>query len=91
MTQVKKFGKSEVGLIKDYCSRISDEDLNMILTLLPQTIAGDRGAVCALLQRDKEIDRWLCQATGAAEWFFRVDGIGDFAAIESETRSKKSR
>jgi hypothetical protein len=85
----KKLGKSEVSLVKDYCSRISDEELQTISQLLPQTIAGDRSSACLILQRDKEMDRWLGHATGADDWFSRVDSIGETALLEIETRSKK--
>lgn len=91
MTQTKKkLGKSEMSLIKEYCSRLSDEALQAIFDLLPQTIAGDRSAACLILQEDKEIDKWLSLATGAEDWFSRVDGIGEVAATEIETRAKKN-
>jgi hypothetical protein len=92
MAQVKKkLGKSEVSLIKEYCSRLSDEHLQMIFDLLPQSIAGDRSTACLVLQEDKEIDKWLSQATSAEDWFSRVDGIGEVAAAEIEIRSKKKQ
>lgn len=90
MTQVKKkLGKSEISLLKEYCSRLSEENLQIISSLLPQTIAFDRSSACAILQEDKEIDRWLSQATSADDWFSRVDSIGDAAATEVENRAKK--
>lgn len=87
----KKLGKSEISLIKEYCSRLSDEDLQSVATLLPQSIAGDRSAACELLQKDVQIDRWLNQAIGADDWFTRADGIGEFASIEIDTRASKSK
>jgi hypothetical protein len=90
MTQIKNsLGKSEISLIKNYCSRLSDEDLAKVSELLPQTIAGDRSSACAILENDKEIDRWLSLANGAEDFFVRVDSIGEFAIIELEERSKK--
>lgn len=86
---VKKLGKSEVNLIKEYCSRISEEDVAILSQLLPQTIAGDRSAACAIFQKDKEVDRWLSQASSADDWFSKVDVIGEHALVEIETRSKK--
>lgn len=84
-----KLGKSEVNLIKQYCSRVSDEDLAVLAEILPQTIAFDRSAACEILQKDKEVDRWLAQASGPDELFSKIDGIGEFAAAEIENRSKK--
>lgn len=87
----KKLGKSEITLIKDYCGRLSDEDLNMIASLLPQSISGDRSNACSILQKDKEVDRWLSQATGAEDWFSRVDAIGEIALVEAETRNNNTK
>lgn len=87
----KKLGKSEVSLMKEYCTRASEEDLVALVELLPQTIAGDRASACTILQRDKEVDRWLAQASGADDWFAKVDGIGEQAELELQARSRKSK
>ena len=89
MSNVKTIGKSEVLLIKKYCGRMTDEVLKSIVEVLPQTISGDRSASCAILQADKEIDRWLSQASGAEDWFNKVDSIGELAVLELELRSTK--
>lgn len=86
-----KLKKSEVTLVKKYCSRASDRDLALLADCLPQTMMGDRAAACEVLQGDKEIDMWLSAASGADEWFFKADSIGDFASIEIEARSKKAK
>jgi hypothetical protein len=92
MAQVKKkLGKSELNLIKAYCSRLSEENLQTISLLLPQSIAFDRAAACSVFQEDKEIDKWLSQASSAEDWFSRVDGIGEAAILEIENRSKKKQ
>lgn len=85
----KKVGKSETTLLKDFCGRSSEEDLMMLADLLPQSVAFDRSAACAILQKDNQVDRWLSQATGADDWFVRVDSIGDAAAAELESRKNK--
>jgi hypothetical protein len=92
MVQVKKnLGKSEITLIKEYCSRMSDDDLANISQSLPQKVAGDRSFACSILQRDKEIDRWLSLASGPDDWFNKVDSIGEFALIEADSRAKKTK
>lgn len=85
-----KLGKSEIGLIKKYCSRASDEHLSMLASSLPQSVMGDRAAACEILQEDKEIDKWLAHAASADDWFAKVDSIGEFAIAEIQARSKKS-
>lgn len=87
----RKLGKSEISLIKEYCSRLSDEDLQMITMLLPQSIAGDTSLACDLLQKDVQIDRWLTQATSSEDWFSRIDGIAELATIELDSRLSKKK
>lgn len=87
---MKKLSKSELTLIKNYCGRITDEELAQLASLLPQSVAGDRSAACALFQRDKEMDKWLSHVASAEDWFERVDAVGEFAFMEIEARSKKA-
>ena len=85
----KKVGKSETVLVKEFCSRSSDEDLRYLADLLPQTIAFDRSNACLVLQKDNQVDKWLSQAIGADDLFTRIDSVGDAAAAELERRSNK--
>jgi len=85
----RKVGKSEFGLLKDFCSRSSDENLVALADLLPQTIAFDRSKACSILQADQQVDRWLAQATDADDWFSRVDSVGSVAVAELESRRIK--
>ena len=85
-----KLGKSEMALIKSYCSRVTDDNLSLLASSLPQSVIGDRAAACEILQKDKEIDKWLSYASSAGDWFSKIDSIGDFAAQEQEARSKKT-
>lgn len=85
----KKVGKSEVGLVKDFCSRASDDDLRMLADLLPQTLAFDRAAACPVLERDGQVDKWLQQSASADDFFLRIDSIGDVAAEELQSRTRK--
>jgi len=90
MTQTKNsLSVSEISLIKNYCKRLSDEDLEKISDLLPQKVAGDRAIACELLGKDKEVDKWLSLSVGADDFFLCIDSIGEFAIIEKEEREKK--
>jgi hypothetical protein len=84
-----RLGKSEMNLVKQYCTRVSDEDLAVLAEILPQTIAFDRASACEILQKDKEVDRWLGQAAGPDDFFAKIDGIGEMAVAEIDNRSKK--
>lgn len=90
LKKAPKLGKSEMNLVKEYCTRASDEALGVLSQTLPQTIAFDRAQACAILQEDKEVDRWLGQASGAEDFFSKIDEIGEYASAELETRSKKN-
>lgn len=85
-----KLVKSELGLIKKYCTRIEDADLCLLACSLPQRVVGDRAAACEVLQKDKEMDKWLASSLSAEEWFFKADTIGEIAALEAESRAKKA-
>jgi hypothetical protein len=85
----KKVGKSEVNLVKEFCTRTAEEDLRALADLLPPTVAFDRLLACSILQNDAQVDKWLQQATGADDWFARIDSIGDVAAAELNSRSSK--
>ena len=87
----KKVGKSETSLLKDFCGRSSDEDLRILADLLPQMIAFDRSAACAILERDNQVDRWLTQAVSADDLFVRIDSVGDAASAELEHRATTNR
>lgn len=85
----KKAGRPDFTVVKDFCSRSSDEDLRLLADLLPQTIGLDRSAACSVLEKDENIDKWLKQIPTSDELFARVDAIGDIAAEELQSRSKK--
>jgi hypothetical protein len=85
-----KLTKSEVTLVKRYCSRVSDDDLAVLASHLPQEMMGDRARACEILQEDKEIDAWLGLASGVDEWFVKADSIGEMACVERDVRSKKA-
>jgi len=87
----RKLGKSEISLIKEYCSRLSDEDLQTVAMMLRDEFASDVGVALEIFQKDVQVDRWLTQATGNEDLRMRVDGIGEFAQLEINTRLSKKK
>ncbi len=83
--------RTEVKLLKNYCSKISDEDLLVLSTCLPQNIIGDRAEACYILQKDESVNGWLTHASSAEDWFNKVDSIGEYANLEIQERLKKSQ
>lgn len=82
--------KSEVTLVKRYCSRVSDDNLAVLASHIPQEMMGDIARACEVFQEDEEVDSWLGLATGVDDWFMKVDSIGDMASVERDARSKKA-
>lgn len=87
----RKLGKSEISLIKEYCSRLSDEDLQTVAAMLRDEFASDVGVAMEMFQKDVQVDRWLAQSTGNDDLRMRIDGIGEFASIEINSRLSKKK
>lgn len=87
----RKLGKSEISLIKEYCSRLSDEDLQTVAVMLRDEYAGDVFVAMEMFQKDVQVDRWLAQSTGNEDLRMRMDGIGELAHIEMNARLSKKK
>ena len=57
MSSDLKLGKSEIILVKKYCSRVQDDDLGVLASSLPQSVVGDRSAAADILQKDKSKEK----------------------------------
>lgn len=75
-------------MVKEYVRRLSDDDLNVIVERLTQVVCGDRADVSRFFEKDKDLDKWLCQAKSAFDWFDRVDSIEEQAILEQGRRQK---
>jgi len=87
----RKLGKSEITLIKEYCARLSDEDLQTVATMLRDEFSHDICIALEIFQKDVQVDRWLGQSTGNEDLRMRVDGIGELASIEMNLRLSKKK
>ena len=87
----RKLGKSEITLIKEYCSRLSDEDLQTVAVMLQDEFSYDVYFALEIFQKDAQVDRWLTQSTGNEDLRMRVDGIGELAVIEMNSRLSKKK
>lgn len=86
---MKKSPKSRTdSVVKEYVRSLSDDDLDLVVQKLTQPVSGDRADVSLMFQKDKDLDRWLCQAKGAFDWFDKVDFIESQAISEQERRFK---
>jgi hypothetical protein len=85
---MKKVSKNDL-IVKEYIRRLSDDDLCAIVSRLTQPVCGDRADISFFFEKDKDLNKWLCQARGAFEWFDKVDLIQDQAVLEQNKRQKK--
>jgi len=83
--------QKNVSVVKEYVHRLFDDELNLIVDRLTQPVCGDRADVSLLFEKDKDLDRWLCQAKGAFEWFDKIDIIEDYAVAEQSRRQKSNQ
>ncbi len=81
--------KKDSVIVREYCSRVSDDELSSLVDKLTRPIGGDTSDVSFIFEKDKEIDRWLCQARSADDWFSKVDMIQDASSYEQKRRGNR--
>jgi hypothetical protein len=77
--------KPEV-MLKEYVGRLSDDDLSYLNMRLSQKLCGDLSDGLNILQKNSEVDKWLCTAASAQQFFEMVDIIADYVDKESKRR-----
>jgi hypothetical protein len=48
--------------LKEYCQKLSDDNLKLLGNRLSQRMSGDLGDVLEFLSNNREMDRWLSSA-----------------------------
>jgi len=81
--------KKDSVIVREYCSRVSDDELCSLVDKLTRPVSGDTCDVSFIFEKDKEIDRWLCQAKSSDDWFNRVDMIQDASLYEHKRRGQR--
>lgn len=66
------------GLLKEYCSRLNDNDLYYLDSRYSQFLCGDRADISNFLSQSKDIDKMLSSAENSDEFFDMIDKIGEF-------------
>lgn len=80
--------KNYDSLLKEYCSRLNDNDLYYLESRFSQLLCGDRADISNFLSQSKDIDRLLTSAENSNEFFDIVDRIGEFVKKEFAARNK---
>lgn len=76
--------------LKEYCQRLSDENLKFLAGRLNQRLTGDIAEVLDFFSSVKEMDRWFSTANSCDELFDMIDLTHSLVAKEHERRSSKN-
>ena len=74
--------------LREYCARLSDENMKFFTSRLGQRLSGDLPEVLNFLSNVKEIDRWLSSADSCFELYDMIDMV--YASIEKECEQRFS-
>jgi len=73
--------------LKEYCQRLSDDNLKFLAQRLDQRLSGDMADVFDYLGNVREIDRWLSAAPSSGELYEMIDQIYSMVQKEYERRN----
>lgn len=73
--------------LKEYCQRLSDENLKFLAQRLNQRLSGDMAETFEYLSNVREIDRWLSSALTSDELYDMIDQIYSTVQKEYERRN----
>lgn len=82
---VFRMKKPEIYL-KEYCQKLSDDQVKFLIGRLNQRLAGDLAEAVDHLSHVREIDRWLGSASDSNEFYDMVDLIHVAVGREHERR-----
>lgn len=74
--------------LKEYCSKLKEDDLFYLHSRYTQYLTGDRADISNFLSQSKDIDRWLAAAESSDEFFDMLDKIGEYVVKEFDSRNK---
>jgi len=72
--------------LKEYCQRLSDDNVKFLTQRLTQRLLGDTAEVIDFLSSTKEIDKWLSSAATSQDFYEMLDMFQSIVEKEDETR-----
>jgi len=72
--------------LKEYCQRLSDDNLKFLTGRLNQRLGGDIAEVLDFLSNVREIDRWLASADTSDDLFNMIDLVHSSLVKEYDRR-----
>lgn len=77
--------------LKEYCQRLSEDNLKFLAQRLTQQLSGDMPEVLDYLSNVREIDRWLSAAESSDDLYNMVDQISTMVQKEYDKRNAISK
>ena len=74
--------------LKEYCQKLSDDQLKFVGQRLSQRLSGDLAEVFDYFKEIKEIDRWLLSASTCDELFDMIDLVDSSCQKEMDKRNQ---
>ena len=79
--------KKPETMLKEYCQKLSDENLKWIHNRLTHRLGGDVGDVVEFVQNNRDVDRLFITAADTMSLFDMIDSLATAASKEAEKRS----
>ncbi len=73
--------------LKEYCQRLSDENLKFLQSRFSQNLSGDAEEILVYLSNVREIDKWLVSAESHDDFYDMLDLIQYSVNKEHDRRS----
>lgn len=72
--------------LKEYCQRLSDDNLKFMTGRLNQRLGGDVAEILDFLSNVREIDRWLASSNTSNDLFDMIDLVHSSVVKEYDRR-----
>lgn len=72
--------------LKEYCRRLSDENISFLTQRLSQRLSGDIAEVLDFLGGTRELDKWLSSASSCEDLYTMLDTFQSIVEKEDESR-----
>lgn len=81
--------KPEVYL-KEYCARLSDDNLKKLYACLNQRMSDDLAEALTFLGTVREMDKWFASADSASELYDMLDEMAEYVYKEHKKRCESA-
>jgi hypothetical protein len=81
--------KPEVYL-KEYCARLSDDNLKKLQLSLSQRMSGDLAEALIFLGSVREMDKWFSSAESSSELYDMIDAVAEYVNKEHRRRCESA-